>query len=110
MKKPLHANWIIQLYNELTPKKGKKVIHGDWVKSGIFDTVMLGSKHLRSLDPFEEIEPLDSECTIIDVPHSESTSEYENQQQTPDSGESSSEWEISDDDITSRNAFDMFNK
>ena len=81
MMKPLHANWIIQLYNELTPKKGKKVIHGDWVKSGIFDAIMLESKNLPSLDTFEEIEPLDSECIIIDVPHSESTSNYENQQQ-----------------------------
>ena len=69
---------------------------------------MLGSKNLPSLDPFEEIEPLYSECTIIDVPRSESISEYENQQQIPDSGESSSEWGISDDDITDRNAFDMF--
>ena len=69
---------------------------------------MLGSKNLPSLDAFEEIEPLYSECTIIDFPHSESTSEYENQQQIPESGESSSEWGISDDDITDRNAFDMF--
>ena len=71
---------------------------------------MLRSKNLPSLDPFEETEPLDSECTMIDVSHSESTSEYENQQQMQDSGESSSEWEISDLDITDRNAFDMFGR
>ena len=110
MMKPLHANWIIQLYNELTSEKGQKVIHGGWVKPGIFDAIMLGSKNLLCLDPFEEIEPLDSECTIIDVPHSESTSEYENQQQMPDSVESSSEWEISDDGITDRHTFDMFDE
>ena len=81
MMKPLHANWIIQLYNELPPKKGKKVIHGDWVKSGIFDAIMLESKNLPSLDTIEEIEPLDSECIMIDVPRSKSTSKYENQQQ-----------------------------
>ena len=68
MMKPLHANWIIQMYNELTSKKGKKVIQEGWAKSGIFDTIMLRSKNLPSLDSFEEIEPLDSECTIIDVP------------------------------------------
>ena len=38
------------------------------------------------------------------------SSEYENQQQMPDSGKSSSEWEISNDDITDRNAFDMFDE
>ena len=110
MMKPLHANWVIQLYNELTSEKEKKVMHGGWVKSGIFDAIMLGSKNLPSLDPFEEMEPLDSECSIFDVPHFESTSEYENQQQMPGSGGSSSEWEISDDDITDRNAFDMFDE
>ena len=71
---------------------------------------MLESKNLPSLDPFEKIEPLDSECSIIDVLHSQSTSEYENQQQMSDSGESSSEWETSNDDITDRNAFDMFDE
>ena len=110
MMKPLNAKWTIQLYDELTSEKGKKVIHGGWVKSRIFDAFMLGSKNLPILDPFEETEPLYSECTIINVPHSELTSEYENQQQMQDSGESSSEWEISDDDITDRNAFDMFDE
>ena len=92
----------------LPPKKEKKGTHGGWVKSGFFDAIISGSKNLPSLDPFEEIERLNSECTITDVPHSESTSEYENQQQMPDSGESSSEQEISDDGITDRNAFNMF--
>ena len=64
-------------------------------------------EEIQEIEPLEEIEPVDSECTIIDVSHSESTSKYENQQKMPDSGESSSEWEISDDDITDRNAFDM---
>ena len=64
-------------------------------------------EEIQEIEPLEEIEPVDSECTIIDVSRSESTSKYENQQKMPDSGESSSEWEISDDDITDRNAFDM---
>ena len=88
MMKPLHANWIIQLYNELASEGGKNFIHGYWVRSGIFDAIMLESKNLPSLDPFEETEPLDSECTIIDVPHSESTSKYENQQQMRKTGAS----------------------
>ena len=38
------TNWIIQLCNELTSEKGKKVIREGWVKSGIFDAIMLESK------------------------------------------------------------------
>ena len=66
---------------------------------------MLELKNLPSLDPFEELEPLDAECTSIDIAHAESTSNYENQHEMPESDECSSEWEISDDDID-RNAFD----
>ena len=64
---------------------------------------------MRSLDPFEEIEPLDGECTLIDVLQAESTSEYENQHEMPGNDESSSEWEMRNDGI-GRNAFDMFEK
>ena len=40
--KPLHANWLIDLYNELTSPQAKYVI-GGWKKSGIWDAVKLGS-------------------------------------------------------------------
>ena len=103
--KPLHVNQIIQLYNELLSEKGKKVIDGGQVKFGIFDAIMLESKYLPSLDPFEELKPLDAECTLIDIPHAESTRKYENQHEMPESDECSFEWEITDDDID-RNAFD----
>ena len=64
---------------------------------------------MRSLDPFEEIEPQDGECTLIDVLQAESTSEYENKHEMPDNDESSSEWEMRND-VIGRNAFDMFEK
>ena len=44
----------------------------------------------KSLDPFEKVEPLEVECTLIDVPHAESTSQYEYQHEMSDIGESSS--------------------
>ena len=62
---------------------------------------MLESKKLPSLDPFEELEPLDAACTLINIPHAEST---KTSTKMPESDECSSEWEISDDDID-RNAF-----
>ena len=104
--KPLHATWLIQLYNELTSEKGKNVIHGSWVKSGIFDAVMLGCKNLPSLDPFDEIEPLDTETITIDAPHGPLTGEYTNQEESFPSDDSDSEWEL--DDNNGRSAFDMF--
>lgn len=66
---------------------------------------MLGLKDLSNLDLFERIQPLDAEYLLTDV----RTSEYENQHKIPDSNKSTSEWEISNDDID-RNAFDMFDE
>ena len=105
--KPLHATWLIRLYNELTSEKGKNVIHGGWVKSGIFDAVMLGCQNLPSLDPFDEIEPLDTEATTIDAPHRPLTGEYTNQEESFPSDDSDSEWGELDND-NDGSAFEMF--
>ena len=58
--KPLHAHWFIHLYNELSSPGAKDVIIGRWKKSGIYDAIKLGSSDLPSIDPFAEIEPMDS--------------------------------------------------
>ena len=73
-----------------------------------FEAIMLGSTNSPSLDPFKEVEPLAAECTLIDVPHAESTSEYKNQHEILGSDNFSNEWKISDGDIDDRNTFDMF--
>ena len=44
--KPLHAKWLIDLYNEVTSPHVKDVITGRWEKSGIWDAVKLGSRGL----------------------------------------------------------------
>ena len=37
--KPLHAKWIMDLYNELTSEKGKEIVLSGWRASGILDAV-----------------------------------------------------------------------
>ena len=56
-----HANWLIDLYNDLTSQRAKNVIIGGWKKSGIWDALKLGSRGLPSIDSFKEIEPVDSD-------------------------------------------------
>ena len=67
---------------------------------------MLGCQNLLSLDPFDEIEPLDTEATTIDAPHGPLTGEYTNQEESFPSDDSDSEWELDNDN--GRSAFDMF--
>ena len=38
--KPLHAGWVVDLYNYMTSADGKKVIENEWVASGIADAVI----------------------------------------------------------------------
>ena len=58
--KPLHANWLIDLYNELTSPRAKDVIIGAWKKSAIRYAVKRDSRGFPSINLFKEIEPTDS--------------------------------------------------
>ena len=49
--KPLHAKWIIDLYNELTSEKGKEIVLSGWRASGTLDAVEMGTAKLPTLDP-----------------------------------------------------------
>ena len=62
--KPLHVQWVIDLYNEMTTQNGKDVVIADWEQSGIFDAIKLGSANLPTLDPSQELDPLDSDDTL----------------------------------------------
>ena len=101
--KPLHAQWLIDLYNELTSSEGRKVVINGWRASGIADAIDMGSKDLPPLDPFAEING-------ISVPsvHFNSGEEYpENSHPNVNSREnddSESEYELEIDD---GNAFDI---
>ena len=56
--KPLHATWLISLYNHMNSPEGKEVSASGWKKLGIFDAIMMGSSKLPTLDPFDDICPL----------------------------------------------------
>ena len=56
--KPLHAGWLIDLYNEMTPDKGVEIIKNGWRAAGIADALSLGLRNLPSTDPFDDIDPM----------------------------------------------------
>ena len=60
--KPLHASWIISLYNHMTSAQGRSIVVNGWRCAGILDAVLKGSKELVPLDPFFDIDPM------LDVP------------------------------------------
>ena len=102
--KPLHGCWLIEIFNELTSARCKKVLKSGWERSEILDATTLGSKKLPKLDPFTDIDPLESE-EIPDLPETEEVHEEYKHDEAEFFDESSrSEWE---EDET-RNAFDYF--
>ena len=60
--KPLHASWIIQLYNHMTSFEGRGIIINGWRRAGILEAVAKGKEGLPPLDPFHDIDPL------LDIP------------------------------------------
>ena len=53
MLKPLHAQWMVNMFNFFTTDKGKEVIAKGWKRSGI-TSVLDGTLFLPIEDPFEE--------------------------------------------------------
>ena len=111
--KPLHAHWMIELYDHLTSPSGKDIIINGWKQSGIFDAIKLGSAALPSLNPFQSLDPLDSldSLTLFDTPPSAANLEYDGKEveekEASDDESEDSEWEI-DFDFGDGNAFDNF--
>ena len=66
--KPLHATWLIELYNELSSEAGRDVIISGWRQSGIIDALELGSASLPTLDPFFYIDGgVDFDANVNDI-------------------------------------------
>ena len=102
--KPLHGCCLIEMYNELTSARYKKVIKSGWDRSGILDAIILGSKKLPKLDHFADIDPLESD-EIRDFPKTEQVHrEYEHDEVELFDESWRSEWEEEE----TRNAFDIF--
>ena len=64
--KPLHAEWIKDLYNHLTSEKNRTIISNGWKAAFITEDIENGSSSLEPLDPFYEVDPLIN--TEEDVP------------------------------------------
>ena len=65
------------MYNELNSARRQKVIKSGWERSGTLDAITLGSKKLPKLDPFADIDLLESD-EIPDFPEAEEVhEEYE---------------------------------
>ena len=52
--KPLHAQWLVDMYNFFTSEKGKEVIAKGWKKAKITG-VIDGTITLPPEDPFESV-------------------------------------------------------
>lgn len=115
--KPLHAQWVVDFYDEMTTSKGKSIIESGWRAAGITDAIQLGSKNLPPIDPFQEIDPLcesspvenqqlQSVCGLTleekQIGYSERTDDDEND----DSGEDDEDEDC--DFVWERSAFDAF--
>ena len=57
--KPLHAQWLVNMYNFFTTKKGVEIIIKGWRKAGISE-LLDGSTTLPPVDPFEDLNSDDS--------------------------------------------------
>ena len=55
--KPLHAKWVMNLYNEIISEKRKEIILNSWKTPGILYALEMGSTKLEYLDPFNDIDP-----------------------------------------------------
>ena len=117
--KPIHAQWMVDLYNEMTKESGKNTIKSAWRTAGITEALESGINGLPSLDPFQEIDPLLETSNEENQPNLSSitclTEEQLKIAYTPVEDEESdeeSEWEIDHEaelDVDfSRSAFDSF--
>ena len=50
--KPLHAEWLVELYNQMSTAEDKKIIHSAWKASGITKAMRAGKASLQPLTPF----------------------------------------------------------
>ena len=69
--KPLHASWLIELFDHMTSPAGKAVSLKGWEVAGITDAVKKGTSGLPSLDPFHDIDPLSFIPVAIEEDNSE---------------------------------------
>ena len=109
--KPLHAKWLIELYNHISTDEGKEIVANSWKKTSISDAFKHGSSSLQSLDPFADICPLIeslqlSENLSLSTLFPEESEDDSNSEWEPDGDSDDCSEPESDDD---GNVFDAFN-
>ena len=66
--KPLHAKWIMEIYNVMTSDEGRNVCLKGWEVSGIKKAVDQGLSKLPSLDPFAHIDAMVNAPVEVETP------------------------------------------
>ena len=57
--KPIHAHWMVQLYNHMTTTKGNKNIMSGWRAAGTQDAICkVRIKKLPTVDLFSDLNPI----------------------------------------------------
>ena len=54
--KPLHASWLIELFDHMTLPAGKAISLKGWEVAGITNAIKKGTSWLPSLDPLHDID------------------------------------------------------
>ena len=103
--KPLHAKWLIEMYNHMTSSEGRDVCLKGWKVAGILDAAEKGLDGLPNLEPFHDKDPLATSDSLEEVDGNDSKTER-NMYISPfvDDNEES---EYEDED---GNIFDVFNE
>ena len=105
--KPLHAKWLLELFNRMTSEEGKNVNMKGWEVAGISGVVNKAIACLPSLDPFDDIDPLSSSPMVIENETSPLDKDHRNMyiNESGDADDKDDEdWVDSDG-----NCFDLFN-
>ena len=62
--KPIHATWLVSMYNHLSSSEGRQSIAKGWKKAGVTNVVS-GSKKLPPKDPFQDLD-VQEHCGLYD--------------------------------------------
>ena len=108
--KPLHAKWLIEIYNKMTSADGKQVCLKGWQVVGIKDAGTQGLSSLVSLDPFNDINPMfevESNVQTVNPSGFSAASKYVCEYGSEDESDEE-EWVKENEEEENRNIFDLF--
>ena len=103
--KPLHAKWLIEMYNHMISSEGRDVCLNGWKVTGILDATEKVLEGLQNLDPFHDIDPLAISDSLEEVDGSKSKTERD--MYISPFVDNNEELEYEDED---GNIFDVFNE